>query len=362
MRFWTFAFAAALVACGSEDDGEKSPVVVRPKPAPAGEPWQKLSEWGLFADIEAERAAETVIGFDVNSVLFADNAGKSRFMHVPTGERITFSDKERWELPLGTVLVKTFWFPEDARDASLGKQLIETRLLIHEPDGWISHVYLYADSQRDAELHDTGKTVDVSFIDAAGVTQQQKYNVPNVFDCQSCHGTTPDTHPLGPRTRQLDREFDHGKGPVNQIDHLAEIGWLDVTPPAERERLVDPAGTGPLVERARSYLDANCAHCHSVGGKAESTGFYVDYARTDPATGDPGDWGECKFPTSAGPATGGHTYDLVPGKPEESIVIHRVASIEPNVKMPPLLTRLSDAQGVAVLTDWIAAMPARTCE
>ena len=266
--------AAVLSACDPDDGAEPTPEkLVTPNPAPPGEAWGTLSEWQLFADIERQRPANRVLSFEVNSVLSADNAAKSRFLYLPEGALIGFSDSERWDLPLGTILVKTFWYPKDERDPSLGRQLVETRLLVHEPEGWNSYLYLYQDSQTEAVRHDAGRTVDLSYVDASGSEQQRQYNVPNLFDCQSCHGVTPDTHPLGPSTRQLDRDHDYGKGLVNQIDHFAKIGWLDVDPPAQRERLSDPYGSGPIVERARAYLDANCAHCHSLGGKAESTGF-----------------------------------------------------------------------------------------
>jgi hypothetical protein len=109
-------------------------------------------------------------------------------------------------------------------------------------------------------------------------------------------------------------------------------------------------------------LDGNCAHCHEEGGKSDSTGFWINYERTDPITGDPQSYGICKFPTSAGRASGGLSYDIVPGNPDQSILVHRVASTDPEVKMPPLLTRRADQRGVQLLHDWIAAMPPNDCK
>jgi uncharacterized repeat protein (TIGR03806 family) len=363
-REYLSAAAAALLlaGCGSNDDDTTDVEPVLPRPAPPGAPWATLSEWSLFRDIEQQLPAETVVPFAVNSVLYADDAEKTRFAWLPEGGKLVYSGSEPWQFPPGSILVKTFWFPNDARDPSLGRRLVETRLLVYEPEGWVGHTYVYADSQSQGVLLPTGRSVAIDWIDADGSERHQQYEVPNVFDCQSCHGTKPNTHPLGPRTRQLERELDYGAGPENQIDHLASLGWFDAAPPADRERLVDPRVEGPIVERARAYLDANCAHCHSDGGKAESTGLWLDYALTDPATGDPSDWGVCKFPTSAGPASGGLDYDIVPGDPDASIMVLRVASAEPAVKMPPLLTRLPDAAGVSVLREWISAMPPENCD
>src|SRR5690606_327413 len=94
------------------------------------------------------------------------------------------------------------------------------------------------------------------------------YRVPNVVECANCHGGTEEVTPIGPRTAQMDRAHDYGAGPVNQIDHLASLGWFSEPPPAERRRLADPFGDGDLESRARAYLDANCAHCHREGGAA----------------------------------------------------------------------------------------------
>lgn len=363
MRRFIVAFAFSMAGCGSGDGGTTAKQPIRPTPAPAGDPWQTLGEWHLFADVEAQKPADRVVPYDVISVLFADGAGKNRFVWIPDGETIGYSDTERWDLPVGSILVKTFWFPNDARDPSSGRRLIETRLLLHDPDGWGGITYVYDDSQKEATLLKTGETVPIQWTDDGGTLIDDQYNVPNVFDCETCHGVKPNTHPLGPRTRQLDLDHLYGKTSENQIDHLARLGWFDQTPSATRVHLTDPYGDGPIIERARSYFDANCAHCHNdaPGLQAQPTGLWLNYENTDPATGDPTHWGVCKFPTSAGSGSGTLSYDVVPGNPDQSIMIFRVSSIDPRVKMPPLPTRRSDAAGVAVLRDWIASMPAQSC-
>lgn len=361
LRRCVFALALLAVACGSDESVSPAKEVI-PTPAPPGAPYGTLGEWHLFGDIATQVPAKGLLQYDVNAILFADFAQKYRFLYMPEGAKIAWKDKDRWDLPVGAILVKTFYYPVDARDASKGQQLIETRLLVHEPDGWVGYPYVYKDSQSEATLDTKGSTVPVDWTDANGAAEHEDYNIPNVFDCKSCHGTKPE-HPLGPRTRQLDRDHDYGNGPENQIDHMASLGWFDVTPqPADqREHLIDPYGTGPVVERARSYLDANCGHCHDDDGKAASTGFWISYDHTDPATGDPQNWGVCKFPTSAGPASGSLTYDVVPGHADQSILIRRLTNTDPAVKMPPLLTRLVDDRGAQVITDWINGMPSQDC-
>jgi uncharacterized repeat protein (TIGR03806 family) len=352
---------ATLSGCGASDPAPPEPLV-EPTPAPEGEPWQTLDEWHLFQNPAEQRPANRVVPYDVISVLFADDALKQRFLWIPPGTTIGWHDTERWQFPLGSIAIKTFYYPRDERVPSRGRLLLETRLLIYESAGWVGHTYVWNEAQTEAERVIPGRTLNVGFIDGTGAQREQRYEVPNEHHCQECHGVAPNTELLGPRTRQLDRPFDYGSGPVNQLDHLASLGLFDATPPANRHRFEDPFGDGPISERARAYLDANCGHCHSQTAVAASSNFLLDYEHTDPTTGNPINWGVCKFPTSAGPAAGGHSYDVVPGRPDDSILVYRMESIEAKIKMPPIPTRRADTAGVALMREWILAMPGPPCD
>ena len=50
------------------------------------------------------------------------------------------------------MLVKTFSYLHDRRDPSLGRTLVETRVLVHGETGWHGSSYLYGDSTDDAQL------------------------------------------------------------------------------------------------------------------------------------------------------------------------------------------------------------------
>ena len=56
------------------------------------------------------------------SPLFSDYSVKYRFLYLPPGKRITWHDTDRWEFPVGAVLIKTFSYPVDARTPSLGRR------------------------------------------------------------------------------------------------------------------------------------------------------------------------------------------------------------------------------------------------
>jgi hypothetical protein len=66
--------------------------------------------------------------------------------------------------------------------------------------------------------------------------------------------------------------------------------------------------------------------------------------------------GECKLPIAAGQGTGGNKFSIVPGKPEESILVYRMTSIDPGTMMPELGRSLVHDEGVALIADWISGM------
>lgn len=159
--------------------------------------------------------------------------------------------------------------------------------------------------------------------------------------------------PLGPRTRQLDRD--------GQIEMIDDLGWFDSMPTAEHEVLVDPFGDAPESDRVRSYLDSNCGHCHTEGGTASESALLLSFDFTDPETDDAANWGVCKVPTAAGGATCGHVYDVVPGDPDSSIMMCRLGSDDPEVRMPPLVSRVPHDEGLELIRAWIEGLPAAEC-
>ncbi|MBM4364242.1 MAG: hypothetical protein FJ104_16305, partial [Deltaproteobacteria bacterium] len=265
-----------------------------------------------------------------------------------------------WDFPVGAILVKTFSYLTDARDPSKGERLLETRLLVHEPDGWTARTYVWNEAQTEARLERAGLVLATSFIDPSGNPVTNDYLVPGENDCRACHGKGDTTNTLGGKTLQLDRDHDYGAGPVNQIEHLASLGLFAAAPPpaSARTRLVDPFGSAPIFDRVRSYFDGNCSHCHQPGDLPGSlSGFWLDFASTEPATNVPANWGICKQPTSAGGATCGRQLDVVPGAPDDSVLLCRLEATDPKVRMPPLGRTLVHAEGVALLREWVSGLP-----
>lgn len=336
-----------LLACGDDDAA-----------TPSGPP-MLLSGWGLFADPIRQVPAEGVVPYSVNAPLFADFAGKWRFVRLPEGGRITYAADGLWQFPQGTVFVKTFSFVSDLRDPQSSEQLVETRLLVRSATSWDAFTYVWDDAQTDATLTVAGRRVAVSWTAEDGSTEEHEYRVPASNQCSGCHGLgTNENQLLGLRTRQLERDHDFGAGLENQIDHFAALGLFDAPPqPAgSRDRLVDPYLDGDVEPRARSWLEANCAHCHRPEAAATASGVFFNVENEDPTT-----LGVCRIPFAAGRGTGGRPYDITPGSPSESILMFRIQSTEPGIKMPEMPIALVDEAGVDLVRQWIAAMPPDDC-
>jgi len=114
--------------------------------------------------------------------------------------------------------------------------------------------------------------------------------------------------------------------------------------------LGDPS-SGSVAERARAYLDVNCAHCHNPAGAGRPTGVYLGVFEDDRLR-----LGVCKNPTAAAQGTGGRPHIVDPGAPDNSILLFRVESTEPVLRMPELGRTRVHREAVAVLREWIAGL------
>jgi len=322
---------------------------MQPIAPPGGSaPALRLSELGLFVGDPAKQIPRPgLVAYDVNAPLYSDGADKRRFVLVPEGARIQ-TTADRWELPVGTYLVKTFSFPRDLRDPSRGERLLETRFLVRTRDGFTASTYVWNDAQTDAFASGGNVDVPVTFFDRKGQRQEQVFHVPGTSQCRDCH----QGRALGWRSRQLDHVAEYADGTRDQIAHFSALGLIDRAPPAHLV-LSAPSGEASLAARARSYLDANCSHCHGVGGMAEGTDLLWDLEHTTP-----GEMPSCRETREVD----GRDRVLVPGHPEQSEFLARMRSENPRVHMPRGPARRMDPAGVALLSAWVASLPTVTCD
>ncbi len=363
MRRYPIIMVLALAGCGDnvEGHGPDGGAALDCQPPLGGAaffhlddaPCQKLSSYRFFADGAAQLPGEGVVPYDVNSALFSDYASKHRFLFLP--EPMAYSESGVFELPVGSVLIKTFGYRADLRDDGARERLVETRLLVHGDEGWSGLVYVWDDDQRDAHLQKAGGIVPVEWIDAGGDARSLDYIVPNINQCVNCHVAGDSQQPIGIQARHLNRDFAYADGTANQLAALSERGLLTGAPadPAEAPRLPqwDDPESGTLEERTRAWLDINCAHCHNPTGPARTSGLDLRADQREPAL-----YGICKTPVAAGAGSGGRLYGIVPGKPDESILVYRLESVEPAVRMPELLRQTVHSESLALVREWISGL------
>jgi len=315
----------------------------------------KLSEYGLFeGDGSTQKPAEGTIPYDLNTELFADYMTKRRFVRVPQGASAKYDAHAELDFPVGTVIAKTFSAPRDMQDLSKGEELLETRIIKHEPSGWYGFAYVWNEEQTEATLSLGGGHSDVSWVHGDGQRRQNNYIIPNANQCKSCHVIGDKFRPIGPKARNLNKEYDYGHGVENQLAYWSRAGALKGAPsPKDAPQVArsDDPSSGTIHDRARAWLDVNCAHCHSPEGPARTSGLDLSYAQQDPTK-----YGVWKAPVAAGRGSGKRKYSIVPGKPDESILVYRLDSTEPGVMMPELPRRMIHTEGVALIREWIEQM------
>jgi uncharacterized repeat protein (TIGR03806 family) len=374
--------AVAASGCGGggtpPGGGPHGPVAVDLAAAPPA----RLSAYNLFTwDPDAGFAGgfawnQRVVPYDLNTQLFSDYALKQRAIYIPDGEVAAYDPEQPLDLPLGSVVIKSFGYPSDFRTPDADVQLIETRLMVRHDDGWHPLPYIWDAEQRDAILTPAGEVRAIRFVDAAGAPATANYLIPERNQCQSCHVRQDGPNApieivlIGPKARHLNRSYDYGGdvGRRNQLERLTELGMLTGAPAASEIpaaydfRPIEQAGPaalspGELDTAARSYLDINCAHCHNPQGiQGMTSQLFLNHDNADAFH-----LGECKLPGSAGTGNGGFVYDIVPGDPDTSILYFRTDTMQVGAMMPLIGRSLTHSRGTELIHAWIAAMPAHDC-
>ena len=316
-----------------------------------------------------------VVPYELNSPLFSDYALKLRTVWTPTGTAAVYNENRELEFPVGTVISKTFHYGKLAEDggvlnvrqrdgeATLENDgtldldthvLIETRLLVRYDDGWKAFPYVWNTSQDDATLEIAGDQRDIVLV-KGNESQQITYIIPDANQCAGCHvtdHTAKELRPIGPRAWQLNRPFSWWDNADSQLTNWVKAGMLagyDGAAPVG-VRWSDP-GDATLEQRARAYLDANCAHCHNPRGAADTSALHLNLgARLDRL------YGICKTPVAVGRGSGDRPFDIYPGRPQDSILVFRMQHTDPAIAMPELGRSAIHAEGVELVSNWIASM------
>jgi uncharacterized repeat protein (TIGR03806 family) len=330
---------------------------------------------GDFSDIQELSVTPGFVPYEMIDSFWSDGALKRRWMAVPNDgshntadEQIEWSENGVWNFPEGSVIIKHFDFPLDD-SATPATRKIETRFSIKADDGAFYYLtYKWNAAETDATLIDmtAGDTADIN-VTRNGAPETVTWEYPSNAQCIQCHSPALGGT-LGPRTRFLNIEYDYSDhDPVdgsegNQLVTLSSLGILNATitdndTPNYLTHISIDDPNGSLEERARSYLDNNCAYCHQP---ATGIGSEIDLRRTNTLA-------QTKMLTAIGNNIPGEptiNRIVLPGDAANSQLYHRANSLTSGVKMPPVSKGIVDAQGVALLQSWInqlqpaAAVPA----
>ena len=325
-----------------------------------------LSQTGVYGDTTNRIPAPGLIPYVLNAPYWTDGAVCSGYLAVPNSGGIITPDEQvrlkpagAWTFPAGAVFVKNFDLSVDETNPSVPPRRLETQLLVCDSQGGVYGVtYKWRPDNRDADLLTTGLNEDILVTNAAGVRARTWYYA-SPSDCLTCHSRVAG-YVLGVNTRQLNRSFTYPATGVtdNQIRTLNRLGLFS---PAINEAVIAnyPKLSSPinpnasLEERARSYLDANCAECHRPGGVGNYDASFDTRLDNQRIINAP----------AAFPLLGHDKADIIrPKDVRHSVLWLRIGSTEPTVKMPPLAHTLIDTNAVNVIGDWINSLPAPVSE
>lgn len=323
---------------------------------------RKLSETGLFTNVADHQVNPALIPYSVNSPLWSDGAHKERFLALPGDSQIEFSEKEAWKFPEGTVLVKSFSLDlEPANSAT--RRRVETRLMVIQQNEWVGYSYRWNDEQTDADLvaaEGADQPFEVRDPSAPGGQRTQVWHFPSRTECMVCHSRAA-VYVLGVSTAQLNRVHDYGGVLANQLDTWAHLGLFkpqpDSTeaaaklpkPAADLPQLADPADAAADLEvRVRSYLHANCAHCHVEAGGGNAAMELAFKTPTDKARIVDVRPMHDKFGLP-------EARLIAPGDPERSVLLYRLTH-RGKGQMPPLAASRVDDQAVELLREWVSKL------
>ncbi len=312
-----------------------------------------LSETGLFSSLVDLLPHRSLIPYTVRVPLWSDGAAKRRWM-APASSPIDFTPDDEWTFPAGTVFVKHFDLPIDERNPVVLRRL-ETRLLVVDGTGnGYGVTYKWRPDNRDADLLRDSLREDIAIKTATG-TRTQSWYYPSPADCLTCH-TTAAKFVLGVKTRQLNGVFTYpGTGVTdNQLRTWNYLGLFN--PRLDESRIagfrklaVLDDTSASLAERARSYLDANCANCHRPGHIIRATfdaRFDTPLARQ----------GLLDVPTVSDSLNVPDPRVIACGDAGRSMMVQRMRRGDKS-RMPPLASAVVDRPALQILEKWVHSLP-----
>ena len=256
----------------------------------------------LDAYVLAQRGT---VAFDVEYPLWADNAHKGRWVHVPSvvdaqgnaqRQPITFDPATgQFKIPDNTRFYKTFFKQVKESDGVVRYRKVETRLIVvrHAPAKPLFGTYVWDAAEQSATLHTLPyrdgtpfKDLVLSLETDVATGAHRTYAVPGANRCNDCHqGSESDSFILGFTPLQINRRAMGEAGrdapsaadEMSQLSRLVSYGVVTGVTPDTAPRLESSNATKQprnIYElRFQAYAAGNCAHCHNPKGFAWAQGI-----------------------------------------------------------------------------------------
>jgi uncharacterized repeat protein (TIGR03806 family) len=369
-------FTAVFFACSKSDDDEsfyipdvkKSPVSVDLTKVP----YPKLSDYKFFTgDMKEQKPALNVLPYLPSSTLFTDYAHKKRFVWMPVGTKATYNgDGNILELPVGAVLIKTFYYDNVQNVTPVGAtRIIETRIMIRKSDGWIFADYVWNAEQTEAYFDLAGSITPITWKDENNVTHSADYKIPTEVQCIVCHksqhlednGTLTTKYiPIGIKPQNLNWNYDYPTGQKNQLTQWIDKGYLknNFSLPSAANTAIDYNDVTKSLElRARSYFDSNCSHCHMNDRHCDYRAMRFAFSETGLPNGQGlTNMGVCVPTQDMQDFPSALSTIVKPGNIERSMLYFRLNTTEEAYRMPLHGRTLIHTEGVALIEQWINSM------
>ena len=312
-------------------------------------PYENLSQYNFFqGELKNLNPVYGVIPYELISSLFTDYSIKNRFLWMPDGVSADYvSSSSVFDFPVGTILIKNFSY-DDVLPEMISKN-IETRLMIKKENGWIFADYIWNEDQTEALFSLDGSVVDISWLQN-GEERNISYRIPSASECLTCHKISDGAIPNGVKPRNINKTLDYRTNSMNQLDKWMEMGYLN-SYPTDLEAVANWKDLSESLEkRVRSYIDINCAHCHSDNTHCEYRPIRLSYEATE----DLANMGVCLTPdTDLGNGT-----DLIinPGNIDRSVLHFRMTSNEEQYRMPLIGRSIVHDEAIAMIEEWINSL------
>lgn len=349
---------------------------------------ERLDETDLVSLDAYVLAKRGTVAFDVEYPLWADNAHKGRWVHVPsavengvaTRRSITLDPATgRFQIPDNTRFYKTFFKQVKEEDGEIRYRKVETRLIVvrHAPSKPLFGTYLWDDTERGATLHtlpyrsgEPFKDLQLLLETDAATHATRTYAVPGAHRCTECHqGSESDSFILGFTPLQVNRRAigEAGRTAPTEADELSQLARLNSygvvagVAPETAPKLEATGRTGVQPRnihelRVQAYTTGNCGHCHNPKGFATQQNSALTMNLL------PGG-NVFQFPTSFSSIYPQGGVYIKPGTPAQSLIYMRMAEptqLQGSIPLMhmPLHTPGIDCEAVTHFGKWITSIPA----